>query len=601
MSSVAKQLIALSCAQSVGECRRFADLARIMGVPVEDVGIEPGDALLSDFLGKGPQGSSVPAMHFATLRDLYESQKPHHGLKWLTDGRFPEILVYGQLASPTKSDFLAVLTEGAIAGLRTSDDNAHRFRFSPKSKDMCAQLAGQSITASQMGSVSWFDVQAGASSVEVIMEANEHPVFVRWKTSSCEVFLLAGAMPDLNKGVEGKSGLESEAILLIPPLIFLRQSFGDYCWHNPRSTARLIIDDPYIAKRYGFLDMAALSDSMQRLRYGTSIAFIPWNSWRTSRRKASEVLGGNANLTLCVHGCDHTNREFGSGSRELLYAKARLGMQRMVTQHQRAGVPFEDVMVFPQGIFSKAAIPALRSANYLATVNSTCLPSDGAPDDLKVSDFLWPAVTRFNGFPLFHRHYPRSIFDFAIDLFLGKPAIIVEHHAYFRDQCKAINQFVSELQEVDPGLSWPDLTTQFKSTHLRRMQDGRVPEIRFFTRRFQFECNESTSDRCLLSKHEPDASIIESVLVNGKTAPMGFDGGLIWFEVEARPGELNYVEILDRAAPTPTIRTFGAAHNARVLLRRGLSEFRDNTLSRHQGMLKVAQRLAKTAKATGDA
>ena len=73
----------------------------------------------------------------------------------------------------------------------------------------------------------------------------------------------------------------------------------------------------------------------------------------------------------------------------------------------------------------------------------------------KIADFLRPAITRYNGFPIFQRRYPRRLFDSAFDLFLGKPALVVEHHEYFRKGCGAMEEFVAGLYELEPALSWP--------------------------------------------------------------------------------------------------------------------------------------------------
>src|SRR5262252_284044 len=90
------------------------------------------------------------------------------------------------------------------------------------------------------------------------------------------------------------------------------------------------------------------------------------------------------------------------------------------------GVPFDDVMVFPQGLFSTGAMAALKAAGYLAAVNSDLCPSNGS-GTLTLRDVLEVAVTRFSGFPLFGRRYPRELAEFALDLFVGKPALAVEH------------------------------------------------------------------------------------------------------------------------------------------------------------------------------
>jgi hypothetical protein len=65
----------------------------------------------------------------------------------------------------------------------------------------------------------------------------------------------------------------------------------------------------------------------------------------------------------------------------------------------------------------------LRASDYLAAVNTSCFPEDCAPDDLRLGDLLRPAITRFHGFPIFQRHYPKRGIDSACDLFLGKPAL----------------------------------------------------------------------------------------------------------------------------------------------------------------------------------
>jgi hypothetical protein len=463
------------------------------------------------------------------------------------------------------------------------------------------QLAGLSFSGVHGEPISTFELRNATPAAEVIMTANERPVFVRMDRGSCQVFLLSAPLPDLDEPLDREHELQEHYHRLIPVLIFLRHCFRESCWHGPESTARLIIDDPLLTGRYGFLDHSVLVKSMERTKYGTSIAFIPWNYWRTSRRNTLQLLGGSSNIAICVHGCDHTNKEFDAQDSALLGRKAGLALQRMESQRKRTGAAFEQVMVFPQGLFSTAAIAALRANNYLAAVNTTCFPTNIRSDDLKVGDFLRPAVTRYNGFPIFQRRYPRRLFDFAFDLFLGRPALVVEHHEYFRDGCGKLEEFVAELYKVEPALSWPTLTDQLTRSCLKRsLSDGSV-EIQFFTRRFQLVNREPGSGRFLLRKQEPDSAAIESVAIDGTSMPFSFEQGFLKLEVHADPGQVRNIEIVDREQLHKQADGFGVVHNAGVLLRRGLSEFRDNTLARHGGLLKVAKQVAKGLKVTGDA
>lgn len=276
-------------------------------------------------------------------------------------------------------------------------------------------------------------------------------------------------------------------------------------------------------------------------------------------------------------------------------------MQRMESQRKRIGARFEQVMVFPQGLFSMAAIQALRAKNYLAAVNTTCFPTDGGLDDLKVGDFLRPAVTRYNGFPIFQRRYPRRLFDFAFDLFLGRPALLVEHHDYFSNGCGKLEDFVAELHKLEPALSWPTLDAQLVRSCLRRSLSNGSIEVQFFTRRFQLANREQGPGRFLLSKHEPDSAAIQRVLVDRTSIPFSFEKGFLKLEVQVdEPGQVLNIEIVDREQPQRQASGFGIVHNTGVLLRRGLSEFRDNTLARHGGLLKIAKAAARGLKVTGD-
>jgi hypothetical protein len=386
---------------------------------------------------------------------------------------------------------------------------------------------------------------------------------------------------------------------LISPLIFLRHCFGERCWHAETKTARVIIDDPILSEQYGFLDYDALTQSMKRTQYGTSVAFIPWNHWRTSPQNASRLLDGHSNLSICVHGCDHTNREFEGHSSTVLNRKAGLAIRRMELHRQRAGAEYEPVMVFPQGVYSKASIPALRANNFLAAVNTTCFPTDSASSDLKIRDLLRPAVSRYNGFPIFQRNYPRRIFDHAFNLFLGKPALVVEHHGYFSKGCDAMEEFVTELYKVEPELSWPSLTAQLSRSCLKRTLPSGSVEVQFFTRRFELIPGERCSGNIQLNKHEPAPEIIRSVLVDGVSAPFSFCDEYLKLELPPT-GRVRTIEIVDRESQHQ-VRGFGVVHNTGVALRRGLSEFRDNTLARHVGLLRFARGVAKALRVTGDA
>ncbi len=582
-----------------GQDGRLLAFASWMGIPAKAVPLrnsQQGSALPDGLLNEFEAGSCALAISAETLADHASiADELQRFLRQCASA----LLVFGCTNAERHLRAIARLTGGMISGSEFPGADSVSFSFPQSAVSFSQQLAGLGYLGRYEEPIFAFEAQ-DAAAADVIMAANEAAVFLRMDRGSSPLFLLSMPLPDLDQTLDAELELQEHYHRLIPLLIFLRQCFGASCWHGPESTARLIIDDPLLTEQYGFLEHSVLMKSMEHSGYGTSIAFIPWNYWRTSRQNAG-LLGEQSNFAICVHGCDHTNKEFAIRDSALVDRKAGLALRRMELQRQRTGAAFEPVMVFPQGLFSRAAIAALRAHDYLAAVNTSVFPTDGAPEGLIVADLLQPAVTKYDGFPIFQRRYPRRLFDFAFDLFLGRPALVVEHHEYFREGVETWQDFVAEMHKLDPTLTWPGLADQLMRSCRRRNASNGSIEIQFYTRKFFWSNREPDTRNFSLCKQEPNAASIESVSVDGESSEFSFENGFLKLEVQAGPGETHGIEIVDREHPQERANGFGLAHNARVMLRRGLSEFRDNTLSRHDGLLKIAKGIVRGLKVTGDA
>ena len=544
------------------------------------------------------------AMSAETLAALYEASSQPSQLRCFFKDRCAAMLVFNCADSSQHGAALSWLTNGAARRVTlTADgvDGEKEFHMPTAGKAFSQQFAGLSFSVTRRVPQLAFELDANASGIIPIVLAKHDPAFICLQQATCRVFLLAGSeAPDIDEPLSLFKGIEESYDQVIPFVIFLRSCFGQLCWHSPKSTARFIIDDPLLADRYGLLDYSALLNSMSRQNYGTSIAFIPWNYRRTSQLWAASLLEKKANLSICVHGCDHTNREFDEPDEGVLKHKAGLALSRMEKHRQRTRIPFEPVMVFPQGKFSSSAILALRANNYLAAVNTSCFPTDYVQCELTIADFSRPAITRFHGFPIFQRHYPQRLIDFAFDMFQGKPVLLVEHHQYLEDGCKKLEEFVADLHRIEPALTWPSLTSQLTESCLVRRRTTESFDVKFFTRKFRLKNSHAGKCNFYLEKDEPDASAIQSVLVDGKTTPFRLEENFIRLEVEADEGQTSEIEIVDQARPCAPVKRLGVTYSFGVFFRRELSEFRDNTLSKHPAILKATREVAKRMKMTGD-
>ena len=172
---------------------------------------------------------------------------------------------------------------------------------------------------------------------------------------------------------------ESTFFSAVPLVLYIKWAFAETCWSAPETNACLVIDDPVLKPRHGFVNFQELLSLMKRHKFSTNIAFIPWN-WRRSAPEVVRLFRENPeNYSLSVHGCDHTRAEFGGSDQQRLYWKTQQALERMNRHESITGIRHDRVMVFPQGIFSEAAMSALKHTDLIAAVNNDIITSDSQP------------------------------------------------------------------------------------------------------------------------------------------------------------------------------------------------------------------------------
>jgi len=254
-------------------------------------------------------------------------------------------------------------------------------------------------------------------------------------------------------------------------------------------------------------------------------------------------------------------------------------------------------MVCPQEQYSLEAMRAFSdSRQFLALVCTACMPRNLSAPGVFGADLLLPVQDSFFGFPVFKRHYWGGMGVFAMALFLGKPAILVEHHEFFRNGPSAAETFVSSLAQLRPDLKWKSLVETVTRTHARRRVSEGTWEVRFFTDTFNLEHGLEESVEYRLLRRIPETTAVERVLVEGKEVPFARENGFLTFETHAhRPQTLSVQVPVAPIKPTKAY-SFGVKYQASVALRRGLSEFRDNIVARNRFALKAGGLLMRSLK-----
>lgn len=559
-------------------------LAHFMGVPA--CGISPVEDFggLSKTISSRGDGKHCVAVSARTLREYGNYSGSADG-GFDTPGTEIQLFVYGFDSCPEDSDLVRALSNGAFDGVRPLDERGDRYCVSEEYRAFCQEFSGLTLGPVAQNNDMVFEVARTQERIADYIRIGDRPFLTSIQNGDVQV-TLAGTREilDIDAPVaRGERSLEWFSRLM-PALMFLRHAFGDRCWQAAKKLACFIVDDPLLRDRHGFLRYDTLLAAMEQKDFATNVAFVPWNYRRSHPRVAELFRRYPRRLSMSIHGCDHTKEEFGETAAAPVLSKARMSRARMAKHRELTGIPCDNVMVFPQGVFSTAALEALKQAGFLAAVNSTPFPIDDPPEKLRVRDLLSPALTRHSSLPLFIRRYPREVAEFAMDLFLGKPVLMVEHHEYFRRGYGPIESFAAEINRLADGIEWCGLEEIARNSCLWRIDPDGVVHVRLFCDESVVRNNWPTPRPFRFSKPlGRDQLELPPVAIDGELVTAIRGEGELCFERVLQPGEPVAIKLGDTDAPVGGALSSGSVwYRAKVYARRHLCELRDNYVSRIQ-------------------
>lgn len=576
-------LSVLSCDAPDGTSsdRAVRKFAEFLGVPTRLVPTSSSLAAAPDALAAG-SAAHVLALSRATLRQLMPQE-------WF-QRRLDEtrtIFVYDFAPETTDSTDLAWLTAGALSGVAVLPRGELRVTVHAEGRFAGSPVAGKSYPL-ETADLAVFVGPGRPADVETHISANGNPLFVSVTRHTTTVFLLAGAgIVDIDTTAPANASLRPHYAQLVALSLFLRATFGASCWSSPRTGATFIVDDPYLKNRYGFIHYETLVRQLEEARSAMTIAFIPYNH-RRSNPSTIRLLRNHAHrFSIAVHGCDHTGGEFASADAEWLAGTAACAVERMAAHTALTTMPCDNVMIFPQGRFSRKAIPALKACGFDAAVNTTVWPVDHETSPLTIRDLLQVAVTRYDNFPIFHRRYPGVLFDHAFDVLFQKPVLAVEHHGFFRQGYTAFANFVRDVSTLHPNLTWAPLGRTLASTCVLKQTAADSFRVRHFMPALRLANPTSNQISLTLEKIEGEGRV-ESVTVGGKPVSFALESGSLRYTATLAPGEELNATITYKPSPRPA-RHATWKYRFDAAARRILSDARDNYLARSERVLSAAE------------
>ena len=513
---------------------------------------------------------------------------------WLTAAA--SVFIYGFQTTDLCRNLLRDITGDPDANIRSLDAGPTTVSVADDYRELSGPMSGVQMQL-EPGVDSVLTIRRAASEFRSIICAPEGHIFVGFPYARVPFFCNASqTMVDIHQRSATYFDVKKSFAGAVPIVMYLKWSFRDICWTTHEASACLIIDDPLLKPRYGFLDFPELLQLMNKQKFATTIAFIPWNWRRTNRGTVATIQQHSEKLSVCVHGCDHTGGEFATRSTNLLDSKLKTANYRMDSLLQRTGLHHDQVMVFPQGAFSPEAGLALKGNGFVAAVNTEVASADSDSNETTIADLWSVAILRYGGFPIFTRRYiSHGIENFAFDGLLGKPCFVVGHHDLFRDHGSKLLEFLGKLNDLNWKLRWRTLGNAVCRNYGIQHRDG-TTNVKMFSEQLIIENIEAVPQRMTVLKEEADIVAVKSVTVNQEAVDYEYASGCLRFIVNVPAGRTAEIRCAYHENANPFTSSEHISYKLKVAARRYLSEFRDNYISRNdflQRTTAVAKRLLK--------
>jgi hypothetical protein len=263
---------------------------------------------------------------------------------------------------------------------------------------------------------------------------------------------------------------------LMPLLHFLREVTTNCVnWTAPSPRACITFDDPNLhAPSYGFFVYDEIARHAKRHNYQIAVATVPLDAWYSDRRAVDVLKRNDTVLSLLIHGNNHTRSEFAQSlPMEQRFAVTADCLLRIERLERSTGLSVERVLVPPHEALSiDMACAAMQMGIEGLSLSLASLRKWNTGVKWPSTLGILPAELLHNGCPILGR-YPLNHAlrgPALISTYLGRPIILVGHHADLADGLEILEHAAAEIGSVH-GMSWGGLGSILRSNYIHKRDD----------------------------------------------------------------------------------------------------------------------------------
>ena len=373
------------------------------------------------------------------------------------------------------------------------------------------------------------------------------PLFMVANVQQEKTFLAVKTQSDSGSAASGSINVFLQTAAGI---MFVKYCAKEHGWHMLNHYANFTIDDPWLRQPYGYLDYKSLLREMEVHNFHTTIAFIPWNYKRSEPGVVTLFRDHPERFSVSIHGNNHDHKEFTNYRNKPLDVQIgdlKQALARMEKFQALTGIPYDRVMIFPHSIAPESTLEALKTYNYLGTVNSSNVP-EGSVRPSDSSFALRPITLSYAGFPSILRYsvvsapLPKEFL--AINEFLDNPLLFYAHSDFFANGINAFDVTADEVNKLEPDTQWRSLGKIVNHWYLFKLRDDDLNyDVFAFTNTVNLENPFGRDAIFYLQKREIGHQAIKSVAVDGHPYPYREENGYLNLSIAVPKGANRNVSI----------------------------------------------------------
>jgi hypothetical protein len=267
---------------------------------------------------------------------------------------------------------------------------------------------------------------------------------------------------------------------ILPFLHFLRQISESESYEGPALRACFIFDDPNLHwPRYGFVDYSEIANRAASVGYHVSFATIPFDTWFTHKATAEIFRRRPEQISLLIHGNDHTFRECvrrrGKAQRVYMLSQA---IHRIARFETVTGLKVSRVMAPPHGACSDDVLEELPKCGFeAATISHGSLRAHNSKRAwTKTLGYLPSELVR--GCPVLPRWgvFGNTACTILLAAYLRQPMILMAHQQDLRDGIELLDERARFINSLGP-VWWSNMTDLSRASYQWRVA-GTTMKIR---------------------------------------------------------------------------------------------------------------------------